>query len=196
MFKYFNPHPKGITTEVGDCVKRSIVATTGMDYMKVQREMNGYKKVTGAKKFNTDHNPHRYVEEVLGAKRIEVAKNTTVKAFCKTHPCGRFILDLPEHWVGIYNAHYYDSWDCGDKTINFAYEITSLPFTPPSLKNQGFKYCCTSEKISATEACIRIYDGNGNFVQRIIPAELTEGYVLCLQHNNYRYICLDTGESK
>ena len=56
MFKYYNPHPKGITTEVGDCVKRAIVVTTGIPYIKVQNELNKYKKITGARSFNTDFN--------------------------------------------------------------------------------------------------------------------------------------------
>ena len=47
------------------------------------------------------------------------------------------------------------------------------------------------EKLSDTETRIRIYDGNGAFVERKIPTELTKGYVLCLQHSNYQYIDLD-----
>lgn len=191
MFKYFNPHPKGTTTEVGDCVKRSIVVTTGMDYMEVQRALNAYKKITGAESFNSGRNPHRYVENVLSAQKITISKGTTVEDFCKTHPLGRFILDLPEHWVGIYNADYYDTWDCGKKKVNSAYEITTKLYTPPNLKKQIFKYCCTAEKISDTETRIRLYDGNGKFVERMIPTALTAGYVLCLQHSNYQYINLD-----
>ena len=30
MYKYYNPHPKGLSTD--DCVKRAIVVVTGMDY--------------------------------------------------------------------------------------------------------------------------------------------------------------------
>lgn len=196
MFKYFNPHPKGTTTEVGDCVKRSIVVATGMDYMEVQRALNAYKKITGAKAFNSGHNPHRYAEEVLGAKKIAVASGTTVADFCRAHARGRFILDLPEHWVGVYDSDYYDTWDCGKETVNFAYEISTPLYTPPNLQKQVFKYCCTSKIISDTQTSIRIYDGNGTFVERKIPTELTAGYLLCLQHSNYQYINLDEGESR
>ena len=65
----------------------------------------------------------------------------------------------------------------------------------PDFKKQVFKYCCTSEKISDTETRIRIYDGNGAFVERKIPTELTAGYVLCLQHSNYQHIDLDGGKA-
>jgi len=192
MFKYFNPHPKGTSVNTGDCVKRAIVVTTGIDYKTVQKGLNAFKNVTGAKSFNSDHNPHRYVEDVLCAKRIEVPKATTVSSFCKSHPRGRFILDIPRHWVGIYNANYYDTWDCGKEKVNFAYEIATEEYISPPLECQRFRYCCTSEKISDKETRIRIYDGNGSFTERKIPTELTAGYIRCLQDSNYNYIELQT----
>lgn len=190
MYKYYNPHPKGSSTD--DCVKRAIVAVTGRDYTEVQRDLNAYKKVTGAKDFNSIENL-RYAEDVLKAKKISVSSNTADE-FCRKHPCGRYILDMHAHWSACVDGCIYDSWDTGKEKVNFAYEITTLPYTPPDLRNQAFKYCCTSEKITDTETRIRIYDGNGKFVERKIPAELTAGYVLCLQHSNYRYIDLDGGE--
>ncbi|MBQ9744573.1 MAG: hypothetical protein IJW19_05550 [Clostridia bacterium] len=54
----------------------------------------------------------------------------------------------------------------------------------------------SSESISDAETLIHIYDGNGTFVERKIPTDRTEGYVLCLQHSNYQYINLDGGKAK
>lgn len=68
MYQHFNAHPKGKI--VGDCVKRAITKATGMDYMEVQRQLNRYKKVTGASSYNTDYNPHKYVENVLHGKKL------------------------------------------------------------------------------------------------------------------------------
>ena len=182
MYKYYNPHPKGLSTD--DCVKRAIVVVTGMDYAKVQRELNEYKTVTGAKSFNSIKNL-RYVEDVLRAKN----------KFCRKYPRGRFILDMVGHWSACVDGCIYDTWDCSKKKVNFAYEVTTEPFTPPDLKKQVFKYCCTSERISDTETRIRIYDGNSTFTERKIPTELTAGYILCLQHSNYQYIDLDGGKA-
>ena len=191
MYKYYNPHPKGLSTD--DCVKRAIVVVTGMDYSRIQRELNEYKKVTGAKSFNSVKNL-RYVEDVLKAQKILLNKPLTAEEFCKQHPRGRYILDMDEHWSACVDSCVYDTWDCGKEKVNFAYEITTKPYTPPNLKKQIFKYCCTSEKISDTETRIRIYDGLGTFAERKIPTELTQGYVLCLQHSNYSYIDLDGGK--
>ena len=191
MYKYYNPHPKGLSTD--DCVKRAIVVVTGMDYSKVQRELNEYKTVTGAKSFNSVKNL-RYVEDVLKAKKIILNNKLTAEAFCKKNPFGRYILDMGEHWSACVDSCIYDTWDCGNEKVNFAYEITTEAYAPPDISKQVFKYCCTSKRISDTETCIRIYDGNGAFVERKIPTELTKGYVLCLQHSNYQHIDLDGGK--
>ena len=191
MYKYYNPHPKGLSTD--DCVKRAIVVVTGMDYSKVQRELNGYKAITGAKSFNSIKNL-RYVEDVLKAKKITFQSELTAEDFCKKHPRGRFILDMVGHWSACVDGCIYDTWDCSKEEVNFAYEIATEPYTMPDFKKQVFKYCCTSERISDTETRIRIYDGNGAFTERKIPTELTVGYVLCLQHSNYSYIDLDGGK--
>ena len=187
MYKYYNPHPKGLSTD--DCVKRAIVAVTGMDYMEVQRELNGYKAVTGAKSFNSIKNL-RYAEDVLKAKKITFQSKITAEEFSIKYPLGRYILDMDGHWSACVDGCIYDTWDCGKKEVNFVYEITIKPYTPPNIKKQVFKYCCTSEKISDTEARVRIYDGNGAFTERIIPIELIAGYVRCLQDSNYNYIKL------
>ena len=185
MYKYYNPHPNGLSTD--DCVKRAIVVVTGMDYSKVQRNLNEYKTVTGAKSFNSIKNL-QYVEDVLKAKRITLHSRLTAEEFCKSHPHGRYILDMDEHWSACVDGYIYDTWNCSKEEVNFVYEVTTEPYTPPNIKKQVFKYCCTSEKISDTEARIRIYDGNGIFTERIIQSELTAGYVRCLQDSNYNYI--------
>ncbi len=186
MYKYYNPHPKGVKTD--DCVKRAICVCTGRDFYLISRQLNAFKKVTGAKRFNSNKNPHHFVEDTLNAKKILLKDTLTANDFCKMYPNGRFILDMDAHWSACVDGDIYDTWDCGKEKVNFAYEIATEPYNAPDLKKQIFKYCCTSEKISDTETRIRIYDGNGTFVERKIPTDLTAGYVLCLQHSNYNYI--------
>ena len=191
MYRYFNPHPRGLLTD--DCVKRAIAIVTGWDYISVRRMLNEYKKVTGAKAFNSVENLC-HAKEALKAKKISLDRSLTAEEFCEIYPRGRYILDMDEHWSACVDGCIYDTWDCGNEKVNFAYEITTEPYAPPDISKQVFKYCCTSKRISDTETRIRIYDGNGTFVERKIPAEWTSGYVLCLQHSNYQYIDLDGGK--
>lgn len=185
MYKYYNANPRGLSTD--DCVKRAISVVTGMEYKNVQLELNRYKRVTGAESFNSDYNPHRYVEDVLKAKKITV-KKMTAGEFCRKYPTGRYILDMESHWSACVDGIIYDTWDCSKNVVNFAYEIKGEGYRLPDLKRQVFKYCCTAERISNTETCIRIYDGNSKFVERKISTELTKGYVRCLEDQNYSYI--------
>ena len=120
MFKYCNAHPRQLN--VDDCVKRAIVLTTGMDYMEVQRGLNAHKKITGAKKFNSDDNPRSYVEKVLGAKRIRFIKEEgkaqmTGADFCNKFGIGKYIVSMPEHWTACIDGVICDTWDCSELVV-------------------------------------------------------------------------------
>ena len=179
MYRYYNAHPLGRDTD--DCVKRAIAIAAGMPYAKVQRELNRYKKVTGAETFNSHYNPHRYVEEVLQGKRVYPGKTVSAEDFCRAHPVGRFILDMPGHWSCCVDGVIYDTWDCGGQKLQLAYELPSSAGEPP------LRYCCTARECSATHSQIRIYDGLGSFVTRKTPTELVPGYIRCLEDQGYCY---------
>lgn len=127
MFVYYNAHPKGLL--VGDCVKRAITKATGLDYMEVQRELNRYKKISGAKDFNERSNCNGYVENVLhgikysfpataGRKRMNGAR------FCEAYSEGSYILNMAGHWSCCVDGVIYDTWDCSLKTVYTAYKIS------------------------------------------------------------------------
>lgn len=120
MYKFLNVHPKGLL--VGDCVKRAITTTTGMDYYQVQRELNRFKKVTGAARFNSDRNHVKYVEQVLKAKKISFPAikgqpRMNGERFCKKFPNGSYILRMAGHWSACVDGVIYDTWDCSEKCV-------------------------------------------------------------------------------
>ena len=126
MYKYFNAHPKGLSVE--DCVKRAITLAAQMDYMEVQRELNRYKKVTGAKAFNSDYNPHKYVENVLHGVKLSFPAEKgkprmNGQRFCESYKKGRYILNMAGHWSCCVDGVIYDTWDCSDKCVYTAYKI-------------------------------------------------------------------------
>ena len=186
MFKYYNANPTG--KSVGDCVIRSISVTTGTDYAEIKRALNKHKKLIGAKSFNSNRNPNKYVEDILGAEKIVFKKKMTAGEFCDKFQKGSYILDMDEHWSSVVNGTIYDTWDTSLETVNFAYKIKADNCKAPDISQQKLCYCCTSEQISDTESRIRIYDGNGTFVERHIPIELVKGYVRCLEDQHYTYV--------
>lgn len=129
MYRFVNVHPKGLM--VRDCVKRAITTTTGMDYMEVQRELNRFKKITGASKFNADRNCDKYVEQVLKAKKmsfqaVKGQPRMNGERFCKAFPKGNYILRMAGHWTSCVNGVIYDTWDCSNKCVYNAWEIKPI----------------------------------------------------------------------
>ena len=179
MFQYYNAHPYQL--EVDDCVKRAITVTTGMEYKDVQRGLNQHKKITGAKKYNTDGNPGSYVENVLGFPRVAIPKKAdgtrvTANDFCKAHPKGRFIISMSGHWSGVINGTILDTWDCGNKGLLSYYAVTHIE----RADKVPIKYGFIIRRESQDKASVSFYDGNGSCLKRTISAEHINGYRACL----------------
>lgn len=126
MYKFLNVHPKGL--RVGDCVKRAITTATGMDYMEAQRELNRFKKITGASKFNDNKNWKYYLEKELKAKKlsfpaIQGQPRMNGERFCEAFPKGNYILRMAGHLSCCIDGVIYDTWDCSDKCVYNAWEI-------------------------------------------------------------------------
>ena len=126
MYQYYNAHPKGLL--VRDCVKRAISKAAEMDYHQVQLELNKYKKITGAKAFNSDRNPDKYVVNVLKAVKLSFPAKRGVprmngERFCKAYPEGSYILQMAGHWSCCVDGVIYDTWDCSDKCVYTAWKL-------------------------------------------------------------------------
>lgn len=126
MFIYCNVHPQ--QKLVGDCVKRAITKATGMDYNEVKRQLNRYKKVSGAESFNDKKNCYAYVENVLGGIKISFPAvkgepRMNGKRFCKEFPKGSYILSMAGHWTCCVDGVIYDTWDCTEKCVYQAWKV-------------------------------------------------------------------------
>lgn len=184
MYTYYNAHPKGLS--VGDCVKRAICKAANMDYMEVQRELNRYKKVTGAKAYNTDHNPHKYVENVLHGVKMSFParagkKRMTPEQFCKDYPKGNYILNMAGHWSCIVDGVIYDTWDCSDKCVYTAYKINT------QTEKLEVKMLYTTKDITGTSSIkIKIYDNNGKLKTVVVEKRNLDGYIKCLEDFGFK----------
>lgn len=52
----------------------------------------------------------------------------TIKAFCRDHPRGRYVVGTGVHVVAIIDGDYYDTWDSGNEVpiYYWKYERTML----------------------------------------------------------------------
>lgn len=184
MYQFYNAHPKGLI--VGDCVKRAITVAAQMDYMEVQRELNRYKKVTGARSFNSDYNPHKYVENVLHGRKLSFPakrgeRRMTAAKFSETHPCGRYILNMAGHWSCCVDGVIYDTWDCGEKCVYTAYHI--VPANEPVVPTKYFTFK-SDTKTGLTTFTIVDTTANSKRIEKVSNS-MIGGYIKCLEDFGY-----------
>ena len=128
MFRKENPHPDN--KRVGDCVKRACVFASEINYHDIAIMLNRYRKITGAKKFNSDYNWRDFIVNVLlgcdmgkmqyinNGKRFQVSEYAH---YCKS----KAIMQVAGHLVACNGkGDYLDTWDCGYKSI---YKVWHLP---------------------------------------------------------------------
>lgn len=179
MYQYYNAHPKGL--HVGDCVKRAIVRTTGMDYMEVQRALNHHKSITGCKKFNDPGNPEHYIQNVLNATKMSFpAKKGQPRMngerFCKAYPKGSYILSMAGHWSTCVDGVIYDTWDTSDKCVYTAYKMIRV--------DEGYTYRINKLN-SNTYSVELLLDGDRIKLVSVSLKDMA-GYFKCLEDLGYR----------
>ena len=176
MYTYYNAHPKGLL--VGDCVKRAISKAANMDYMEVQRELNRYKKVTGAKSYNTDYNPHKYVENVLHGVKMSFPakagkKRMTPEQFCKDYPHGNYILNMAGHWTCVVDGVIYDTWCPEGRCVYTAYKVTPETKYFKVLGDKG-------------TYCAHVTNDKETYISAYMDKKRIEAYTQCLEDLGFK----------
>lgn len=118
-FIYYQPNPDK-KKDAGDCVVRAICKATNVSWDKVYMALCniGYKlKVMP----NSDEAwkdlliKNGFVYHKIRA--VKGSKRGTVSEFAQNHPEGTYILSIANHLVSVVDGKYYDTWDCGAKSL-------------------------------------------------------------------------------
>lgn len=116
--KYYNPNP--LKKETGDCVVRAFCKATGKDWDVVYKELFelGFElKVMP----NSRDNWKEYLDRNNFIKHsIKVSRGSrrpTVDSFARNNPKGTFVLQVANHIVTVVDGYYYDTWDCGSRSL-------------------------------------------------------------------------------
>lgn len=129
---YYNPHPKHKYTR--DCVKRSICAVTGEDYMDVQRELNrirhrladehpewpeSYYESFRCKRVHDQYAiDHGWTLRRFTDEGVYDASVMNAGRFCKEHPKGKYILHQYRHWVACIDGQIWDWSNVADEAVD------------------------------------------------------------------------------
>lgn len=127
MYKYYQPNEKDVKDEYGDCTIRALskalnkswidTFNTIIDYeLKYQCPIGGmtlklYKAVFRELGF-----------EYYGVSNKKGSRRPTVESFANEHKKGTYVLSVSHHFVTVVDGVYYDTWDCGDKSLYGYYE--------------------------------------------------------------------------
>ena len=119
-YKYWQPNERDLKDKYGDCVIRALTKVLNKKWQEVFDEL-----VPIARKMqcmpNGDPCFEKYLEnngfEYHGISNKKGTKRPTVDSFTKGHKNGTYFLRVAHHVVASVDGFYYDTWDCGYKSL-------------------------------------------------------------------------------
>ena len=119
-YEYYQPNTKDIKDEYGDCVIRAITKATNKSWLEVFDDMIPVSREMQVP-FNCKPCYSKYLENLgfkyFGISNAKGTKRPTVENFAKEHKDGTYILRVANHIVTCSNGKYFDTWDCGRKSL-------------------------------------------------------------------------------
>ncbi len=128
-YKYYQPNEKDLKDKVGDCQIRAFTKALNLTWVQafdltipICRELQTYTI------FDNDLNKTKEAMRTLGFEYTGISnkkgsKRPTVREFAQAHEKGTYILSLARHVVTCKDGIYYDTWDCGGKSLYGYYTL-------------------------------------------------------------------------
>lgn len=130
-FKYYQPNKKDLKDSYGDCTVRALSKALGITWLEAFDLMIPICRREQVS--NIFDAPSKIEREWLkelgfeyhGVSNKKGSKRPTVDSFAKDHPTGTFIANVANHEVAVVDGMYYDTWDCGFKSLYGYYEYNA-----------------------------------------------------------------------
>lgn len=128
MYKYYQPNRKDLKDKYGDCTIRALSKALGVTWIEAFEITLPYCRAYQCT--NIFDMPRKLVNEVMqdlgfvyfGISNRSGSKRPTVASFAKAHKHGTYIANVANHEVAIVDGVYFDTWDCGRKSLYGYYE--------------------------------------------------------------------------
>lgn len=122
--RYFQPNPKK-NDKVGDCVVRAMCKAVDSDWVTVYKVLCNIGLRLGAMPNSDDTwkeflGKNGFIHHKISVKKG--SKRGTVAEFAEKNKKGTFVLSVANHLVTVVDGYYYDTWDCGHKSLYGYYE--------------------------------------------------------------------------
>lgn len=127
-FCYYQPNKKDLKDEFGDCTIRALTKALDVTWLEAfDMTIPFCREYQVSNLFDAPSYIERKMIEKLGftyhgISNKKGSKRPTVDSFAKDHPEGVYILNVANHEVACVDGKYYDTWDCGYKSLYGYYE--------------------------------------------------------------------------
>ena len=128
MYKYYQPNRKDLKDKYGDCTIRALTKALGVTWLEAFDLIIPFcREYQCSNIFDIPNKLEAQIMSQLGFKYYGISnargsKRPTVASFAKTHKSGTYILNVANHEVAVVDGIYYDTWDCGYKSLYGYYE--------------------------------------------------------------------------
>lgn len=122
-FKYYQPNEKDLKDKYGDCTIRALSKALDCSWLEAfDLTIPFCREYQCSNIFNL---PSQIESEIMaklgfdytGVSNKSGTKRPTVKSFALSHKMGTYILNVANHEVACVDGIYYDTWDCGNKSL-------------------------------------------------------------------------------
>lgn len=122
-YVYYQPNKKDLKDEFGDCQVRALSKVMDCSWLEafdmtipICREAQTYTIFGGSLKVKKE-SLAKLGLVYTGISNKRGSTRPTVLSFAKSHQKGRYILKIANHVVACVDGKYYDTWDCGDRSL-------------------------------------------------------------------------------
>lgn len=121
-YKYYQPNKKDLKDDYGDCSIRALCKALNVtwleafdksiDFMREKQCVISGMPLSLEKEFFKE-----FGFEYIGISNRKGSKRPTVNEFAVKHSKGVYILNVAHHYVTVVDGYYFDTWDCGSKSL-------------------------------------------------------------------------------
>lgn len=128
-YVYYQPNKKDLKDDYGDCTIRALSKALNLSWLETFDLTIPYcREYQIPNIFFTSIQIERIIMKDLGFDYTGISnkKGTvrpTVESFAAKHPEGVYILNVANHEVACVDGKYYDTWDCGRKSLYGYYTL-------------------------------------------------------------------------
>lgn len=123
LFHYYQPNDKDLKDRFGDCQIRALSKALDCTWLEAfDKAIAVCREEQVGLIFDCPIPIRTRMLDKLGFDYVGItnkkgSRRPTVREFARTHPSGTYICSVSHHEVAVVDGQYWDTWDCGNKSM-------------------------------------------------------------------------------